>query len=471
MPLTALDYLEIQQLVARYAFALDSGADGGEMFAALFSKDGGFARSNGDLLRTREALADAARRGMKGPMGISHFIMNHVIEPTADGAIGKQYAAIFDIGNDNKPSSLRAGGTYEDVYTKTPDGWRFKRRQYIANTWGPIPSYRGAPFNVPVRLARPPGEKAATAGSLSAEDYVEIQQLTARYPYGLETGYDGGYMYADLFTATGAFGTRSIGREALKALAWQHRPGQGPLYVRNFHMNVRIDPSPEGASGRIFQVVLDIPEGDTPSTILNGGHYEDAYVQTPAGWRIKQRTYKGNKAGPDFPDKPQPERSRQTAVVPLVRAKDGKAMKLTAQDYIDIQQLTARYSHALDTAAGNGYAYADLFTDDGAAFDRWIGREQIAEIPRSGAREPVGPDYVRHYATNHLIEPTADGAIGKQYVIVIDHQNDGKPSTIFLGGQYQDVYVKTAKGWRFKTRTEFRSNYVVSGQPGSSASR
>jgi hypothetical protein len=120
MQLTALDYLEIQQLVTRYAFALDSGADNGRMFAALYSKDGGFVRTTGEVLRTPEALADAARRGTKGPMSISHFIMNHVIEPTADGAIGKQYAAIFDIGNNNGPSSLRAGGTYEDVYVKTP---------------------------------------------------------------------------------------------------------------------------------------------------------------------------------------------------------------------------------------------------------------------------------------------------------------------------------------------------------------
>ena len=43
-----------------------------------------------------------------------------------------------------------------------------------------------------------------------------------------------------------------------------------------------------------------------------------------------------------MPDKPQPERSRQTTPIPLVRAKDAKAMKLTAQDYVDIQQLTAR---------------------------------------------------------------------------------------------------------------------------------
>ena len=35
------------------------------MFAGLFSKEGGFVRTNGDVLAAAEALADAARRGMK----------------------------------------------------------------------------------------------------------------------------------------------------------------------------------------------------------------------------------------------------------------------------------------------------------------------------------------------------------------------------------------------------------------------
>jgi hypothetical protein len=149
-----------------------------------------------------------------------------------------------------------------------------------------------------------------------------------------------------------------------------------------------------------------------------------------------------------------PPASLHTVPVPLVRAHSGKTLTLTAQDYVEIQQLTAAYSHALDTGNDNGYAYANLFTPDGTAFDQWIGREKIAEIPRWN---PHGPDYVRHFAFNHLIEPTADGAIGKQYVVVIDVQRPGKPTSIFLGGQYQDVYVKTPQGWRFKSRTEFRS--------------
>ena len=35
---------------------------------------------------------------------------------------------------------------------------------------------------------------------------------------------------------------------------------------------------------------------------------------------------------------------------------------LTPQDYIDIQQLLARYSDAVDSCSNNGYDYADLYT-------------------------------------------------------------------------------------------------------------
>jgi hypothetical protein len=61
-----------------------------------------------------------------------------------------------------------------------------------------------------------------------------------------------------------------------------------------------------------------------------------------------------------------------------------------------------------------------------------------------------------------LIEPTAEGAIGKQYVVVVDIGPGGKGSSVYLGAQYQDVYVKTAQGWRFKSRTEFDSQAAPS---------
>ena len=51
--LTAADYIEIRQLVARYAYAVDTGADNGNVYASLFAPDGAFAD------KTRTFIASA----------------------------------------------------------------------------------------------------------------------------------------------------------------------------------------------------------------------------------------------------------------------------------------------------------------------------------------------------------------------------------------------------------------------------
>ena len=54
------------------------------------------------------------------------------------------------------------------------------------------------------------------------------------------------------------------------------------------------------------------------------------------------------------------------ATTAILGAQQRRAVKpLTAQDYIDIQQLSARYAFAIDTCTNGGADYADLYTDDG----------------------------------------------------------------------------------------------------------
>jgi hypothetical protein len=43
--------------------------------------------------------------------------------------------------------------------------------------------------------------------------------------------------------------------------------------------------------------------------------------------------------------------------------------------------------------------------------------------------------------------------VGRQYLVAVDIGENGQPSSIFLGGHYEDVYARTADGWRFRTRT------------------
>ena len=128
-----------------------------------------------------------------------------------------------------------------------------------------------------------------------------------------------------------------------------------------------------------------------------------------------------------------------------------QAPVLTAQDYLDIQQLVSSYPYGLDGNTDNGASYANLFAP-GAVFGRprTEGRDNLAALAN---REPHGPNYVRHFITNHVIDPSPGGAVGKEYAVIIDIGENGNPGKIALGGRYDDEYVKTPQGWKFKTRT------------------
>jgi hypothetical protein len=133
--LTPMDDIEIQQLVRKYGWALDSGDNYGYAYADLYTPDGIFVGTNqgpnGRSYQGRDVLAALARGGARGELYLSHLGMNHVITPTADGgATGRAYVVILDVGLVGKPNGVNHGGHYDDVYTKTPVGWRFKKRTY-----------------------------------------------------------------------------------------------------------------------------------------------------------------------------------------------------------------------------------------------------------------------------------------------------------------------------------------------------
>lgn len=139
--LTAIDYIEIQQLVNKLSFALDYCTNGGQDFADLFVKDGQFIIDEGNgkprVFGTREQLIGVAggpdcKANQVPPRSyVLHLSEGLVIEATADGARGKSYA----IYPANKGKYLKedvAGqmGIYRDEYVRTPDGWRFRSRRH-----------------------------------------------------------------------------------------------------------------------------------------------------------------------------------------------------------------------------------------------------------------------------------------------------------------------------------------------------
>jgi hypothetical protein len=140
-----------------------------------------------------------------------------------------------------------------------------------------------------------------------------------------------------------------------------------------------------------------------------------------------------------------------------------KPMELTALDYIEIQQLISKYARALDTCSNNGYDYADLYTADGVFLPSVNGkqvpgiqgREKLAEVSGGGSKGcknvPWIEQGVHHLYANHIITATPEGAKGTVDMMMIGL--DGNPNKIENDGYYEDTYVKTAQGWRFKQRT------------------
>jgi hypothetical protein len=311
--LTAMDYVQIKQLVTRYAYALDTGSNNGYDFADLFTPDGQFIDPNA---KGREQLAAFGRNPLMGPLNVIHYAMGLVLEATPDGAIGRQYVMEFDF-NDNVPplgkrtqwevvgdkrgDLRRDAGQYKDVFVKTDKGWRFKSRQVVrSKSGGGTDPELMAFLKRPVRIKSEPSDNVtAKNGSLSVWDYMQIEQLVASYGHALDSGFgkgDNGDAYASLYAKDGLAFLNVKGYDALAALA-REQP-RGPNYVRHYITHHLIDPSPEGATGKAYLSVLDIGEHGKPNTVFLGGHYEDTYVRTPDGWRIKTRNLLPPKKGP-----------------------------------------------------------------------------------------------------------------------------------------------------------------------------
>jgi hypothetical protein len=219
------DRAEIQALSVTYRrVLLNCEADA---YADLFATPGGYFGSpaRGEV-RERLALMEMVlsydrchttpRQAPSEPRATTPALPLPIIEPAPEGA----KARIIN---------SRGGGYYDDVYVKTPKGWRFKSRNVVSDS--------------------------EVAAGLTTQDFIEIRQLA---------GDDHGHyenLYGD-YNDKDHNGPRGI--------------NTGPDLFRN--SGLRLTATPEGVRGLAY--LHD-----------NGGHYEDLYVKTAEGWRIKQRIY------------------------------------------------------------------------------------------------------------------------------------------------------------------------------------
>jgi ketosteroid isomerase-like protein len=125
--LTGQDYAEIQQLYARYNFAVD--AIDGEGVAAVYTPDGIFMEGKNRQFRGHDASVNWVNTEVKTNHAIDHrrhWNTNLMITGTPEGAKAAVYLLTINVGVN--PPAILAAGRYEDALVKTPQGWRFRTR-------------------------------------------------------------------------------------------------------------------------------------------------------------------------------------------------------------------------------------------------------------------------------------------------------------------------------------------------------
>ena len=127
----------------------------------------------------------------------------------------------------------------------------------------------------------------------------------------------------------------------------------------------------------------------------------------------------------------------------------------TGADIAEIEQLYARYNQGLDFR--DQELLLSAFADD-AVYTTGGGEEYAGRQAIAGWAEPLlsaGPTTLTHNNTSIVITPTADGAQGRGYWILFNVEQ--QPPQPLMSGYYTDTFVKTADGWRIKTRGSVRN--------------
>lgn len=182
-------------------------------------------------------------------------------------------------------------------------------QEQILPTRNPVdPAFQASlPLFVNTDRHAPLIETVSPAPALSAQDYVELLNLYSRSTRLREPGDE--EAWADLYVEDGAcilpeirqFDSEPMvlrGREALRTFAsnvihgvYHAQMGLGPEAKKRFVIsNVVLEADgPRAARGSAYLLLVILGEGGPPRT-LGFATYDDLFVKTPQGWRIKQRT-------------------------------------------------------------------------------------------------------------------------------------------------------------------------------------
>jgi hypothetical protein len=127
-------------------------------------------------------------------------------------------------------------------------------------------------------------------------------------------------------------------------------------------------------------------------------------------------------------------------------------VSLSTEDQLAIQQLYARYNHAID--GGDGAGWAATFTPDGvfnSGQGTFTGTEQIAGFGASlGTRMKI-----RHWTNNLVLDGDGKKANGSCYLLLYRlTPGEQPPASLMVTAIYNDELTKGPDGsWRFTKRT------------------
>ena len=124
-------------------------------------------------------------------------------------------------------------------------------------------------------------------------------------------------------------------------------------------------------------------------------------------------------------------------------------------DRIEIEELLARYSRALDFRQFD--QLQAIFTEDGQFDAGGLGHPQGPAAIREMIEGTIGGlDATQHLVGKSLIEFSDDGDSAEvRTYLISQHVRESAPGPIkhyFLGGEYFDRVVRTPRGWRIAFR-------------------
>jgi hypothetical protein len=116
----------IHELLHLYCFHMDEGRFA--ELGALFAADGEWIAPYHSA-RGPAAIAAWLIQSVPPSPRRMHYVMNSVVTVTGDAATAKSNYLVMVEGPDGPVPSVC--GTYADALVRSPDGWRFRRRELI----------------------------------------------------------------------------------------------------------------------------------------------------------------------------------------------------------------------------------------------------------------------------------------------------------------------------------------------------